>query len=108
LGTFKKNFPLLSLRVLRWWTAQCIKKLNASFWLPRNLANRMDRQARTHDTMLVKSREMTGSIQTLPWRRGGRGVKTTDYQIHWPMAPLVKHIKGVFGSYAVIALVTPS
>ncbi len=35
------------------------KGFNASFWLPRNLAN----QARTRDTMLVKSRKMTGSIQ---------------------------------------------
>jgi hypothetical protein len=33
----------------------------------------MDRQARTGDTVLVKSREMTGSIQTLPWQLGEKG-----------------------------------
>jgi hypothetical protein len=35
----------------------------------------MDRQARTGDTVLVKSREMTDRSQTLPWcmARGRRG-----------------------------------
>ncbi len=41
------------------------------FLLPRNLSNHMDRQARTRDTVLVNSREMTGKSQTLPWLRGG-------------------------------------
>ncbi len=30
-----------------------------TFWLPRNLSNHRDRQRRTADTVLVKSREMT-------------------------------------------------
>ncbi len=29
-----------------------------SFWIPRNLSNHMDRQARTGDTVLVKSRDI--------------------------------------------------
>ncbi len=45
----------------------------------------MDMQPRTGDTVLVKSREMTGRTETLPWRRGGgEGVKTTENKIHRP------------------------
>jgi hypothetical protein len=33
----------------------------------------MDRQVRIDDTALVKSREMTGRSQTLPWWPGGGG-----------------------------------
>jgi hypothetical protein len=43
----------------------------SSFWVPRNLSHNMDRQARTGDTVLVKSIEMTGRIQTLRWWLGG-------------------------------------
>jgi hypothetical protein len=39
----------------------------SSFWVPRNLFHPMIRQARTGDTVLVKSKEMTGGTQTLPW-----------------------------------------
>ncbi len=42
-----------------------------SFWLLRNLSNHMDRQARTRDKVLAKSREMTGRSQTLPGGGGG-------------------------------------
>jgi hypothetical protein len=35
----------------------------------------MDRQARIGDTVLVKSREMTGRSQTLPWWLGEEGGK---------------------------------
>jgi hypothetical protein len=42
----------------------------------------MDKQARTGDTVLVKSKEMTGRIQTLPWWLGGEGVKTTENKMH--------------------------
>jgi hypothetical protein len=42
------------------------------------------RQARTGDTVLVKSREMTGRSQKLPLGLGGAGVKTTENKIHWP------------------------
>jgi hypothetical protein len=38
----------------------------------------MDRQACTGDTVLVKSREITGRTQTLPWWLGEGGVKTTE------------------------------
>jgi hypothetical protein len=38
----------------------------------------MDLQARTCDTGLVKSREMTGRSQTPPWWLGGEGAKTTE------------------------------
>jgi hypothetical protein len=38
----------------------------------------MIRQARTSDTVLVKTREMTGRTQTLQWWLGGEGVKTTE------------------------------
>jgi hypothetical protein len=53
----------------------------------------MDRQARTGDTVLVKSREMTGGgkSQTLPWWLGGGGVKTTENKIHWPRWSIVAH-----------------
>jgi hypothetical protein len=37
----------------------------------------MDRQTRPRDTVFVKSREMKGRSQTLPWWRG-EGVKTTE------------------------------
>ncbi len=33
---------------------------SSSFWAPRNLFNHIDRQARTGDTTLVRSGEMTG------------------------------------------------
>ncbi len=39
---------------------------SSSFWVPRNFSNLMDRQARTGDTVTVKSWEMTGRIQSLP------------------------------------------
>jgi hypothetical protein len=44
----------------------------------------MDRQARTGDTELVKSREMTGWSQTLPWWLVEEGVKTTENKIQRP------------------------
>ncbi len=45
----------------------------------------MDRQARTGDTVLVKSRDMTGRSQTLPCKMDGDGVKTTDIKkFIWP------------------------
>jgi hypothetical protein len=34
---------------------------------PRNLSNHMYMQARTRDKVFVKSREMTGRSQTVPW-----------------------------------------
>jgi hypothetical protein len=52
--------------------------------LPRNLSNHMGRQARTRDTVIVKSREMTGRSQTLPLWLGGDRVKTTETKTHWP------------------------
>ncbi len=54
------------------------------FWVPRNLSIHMDRRARTGDTVLVKSREITDRPQTLPWWQGGGGVKTTENKIHRP------------------------
>jgi hypothetical protein len=55
----------------------------------------MDRQARTHDTMFVTSREMTGRSQTLPLRLEGRGVKTTENKIHWPRRFRAVYLKGI-------------
>ncbi len=46
---------------------------SSSFWVPRNLSLHMNRQARTGDTMLVNSREMTGRILTVPWLVGEGG-----------------------------------
>ncbi len=48
------------------------------YLLSRNLSNHMDRQVRTGDTVLVKSREMSGRCQTLPCggSGGGRRQKT--------------------------------
>jgi hypothetical protein len=43
----------------------------------------MIRQARTSDTVLVESREMTHRSQTLPWWLEGGGIKTTENKIHW-------------------------
>ncbi len=53
----------------------------------------MDRQACTGDTVLAQSREMTGTLRKEPntqnyeqnTSRGGRGVKTTENKIHWPL-----------------------
>jgi hypothetical protein len=42
------------------------KEASSSFWVPRNLSHHMIRQARTGDTVLVYSTEMTGRTQTLP------------------------------------------
>jgi hypothetical protein len=39
----------------------------SSLWLPRNLSNHMDRQARTGDTVLAKGSKITGWCQTMPW-----------------------------------------
>ncbi len=50
-------------------------------WLPRNLSNYMDRQARNRDTVLVSCREMTGRSQTLPWWLERGKVKTTEKSI---------------------------
>ncbi len=50
---------------------------------PRNLSHHMDRQASNGDTVLVKSREMTGRAQTLPWWLEGERVKTTENKMHW-------------------------
>ncbi len=45
----------------------------------------MDRQARTYDTVLVRSREMAGRSQnTAVVAVGGEGVKTTDSKLHCP------------------------
>ncbi len=52
--------------------------------LPRNLSIHTDRQSCTGDTMIAKSREMTGRSQTLLCWLGGGGVKTTENKIHWP------------------------
>jgi hypothetical protein len=61
-----------------------------SFWFPRNFSNNMDRQARTRDTVLVKSREMTGRSQTLPWWRGEGGVKDDRKQyVSAPLGPTI-------------------
>ncbi len=50
----------------------------SSFWIPRTSPILKDiRQARTGDTVLVKSREMTGRTQTLSWWLGGEGIQTT-------------------------------
>ncbi len=56
----------------------------SSFWLLRNLSNHMDRQARTGDTVLVMSREMTGRSRVLPWWLEGEVAKTTENKIQWP------------------------
>jgi hypothetical protein len=45
----------------------------------------MIRQAHIGYTVLGKSREMTGSSQTLPWWLGVEGIKTTENKIHWPL-----------------------
>jgi hypothetical protein len=57
---------------------------SSSFWVPRNLSNHIDRQARTGDTVLVKNREIAGRTQTMPQWLGGLGVKTTEIKIHLP------------------------
>jgi hypothetical protein len=42
----------------------------------------MDSQARTGDTVLVKSIEMTCRSQKLPWCLAGEVVKATENKIH--------------------------
>ncbi len=64
----------------------------------------MIRQARTGDTVLDKSREMTGRNQTLPWWLGKEGVKTTENQIlyivpvgvYLPIVPYIASLSDVF------------
>jgi hypothetical protein len=51
----------------------------------------MDRQTCTRDTVLVKSREMTGRNQTQPWWLEGGGVKTTEKKYIGPIAPEDTH-----------------
>ncbi len=60
------------------------RQQSSSFRVPRNLSHSVIRQARTGDTVLVKSREMTGSTQTLPWWLWGEGEKTTENKLRWP------------------------
>jgi hypothetical protein len=56
---------------LRYWVSSVTERINirgprsSSFLVPRNLSNHMDRQAHTGDTVIVKSRVMTGWSQTL-------------------------------------------
>jgi hypothetical protein len=52
----------------------------------------MDRQACTRDTVLVKSREMTGRSQTLPWWMGGGGGRGKDDRKQNTLAPLALYI----------------
>jgi hypothetical protein len=47
-------------------------------------------QARTGDTVLVKSRELTDRTHKLPWLLGVEGVKTTENKIDWP--PMVSMV----------------
>jgi hypothetical protein len=53
----------------------------------------MDRQTRTGDTVLFKSREMRGRIQTLPLWLGGEGGKDDRNKIHPPI-PFYEKNKG--------------
>ncbi len=73
-----------------------------SFWVPRNLSHHLIRQARTGGTVLVKSREMTGGSQTMPWGegggRGGEGIKTTENRVQLTVLLIEKeypHIRAV-------------
>jgi hypothetical protein len=59
------------------------------FWVPRNLSHHMIRQARTGDTDLVRSREMT-CRKTLPWVAGGR--RGNDDRKQNTLAPLQLYI----------------
>jgi hypothetical protein len=45
----------------------------------------MDRQALTGNTVVIKSREMAGRSQKLPWWLGGEGVKTTEKKYIGPV-----------------------
>ncbi len=51
-----ERFQGFNHRGIRYWESHA----RLLFWLPRNLSNHMDRQARTRDKVLVKSREITG------------------------------------------------
>ncbi len=59
---------------------------SSSFWPPRNLSHHMDRQARTGDIVLVKSREMTGREPNTAVVAEGRRCKDDRKQntVHWP------------------------
>ncbi len=58
----------------------------SSFLLPRNLSNHMERQDRTHGTVLLKSREMTeANTAVLVGGTPGTGViKRHKTKKHWP------------------------
>ncbi len=49
------------------------KPRSSSFWLPRNLSNIMDKQARPGDTELVKNKNMTGRVVAKHCRGGLKG-----------------------------------
>ncbi len=67
-----------------------------TFWVPLNLSHHVVRQARTGDTLFVKSREMTGRTQTLPLAGGRRG---KDDRKQDTLAPLL-HILHYFCTYS--------
>ncbi len=76
------------LRTREYWVLRGPRSSSfCSFWLPRNLSNHMDRQARTGDTVLVKSWEMTGRSHTLLWWLEGGGVKMPKKKHIGPVAP---------------------
>ncbi len=60
---------------------------SSSFWLPRNLSNHMDRQARTGDTVRL---QIGVRSQTLPWWLGGRRGKDDRKQNTLPPVGLHK------------------
>jgi hypothetical protein len=62
----------------------------------------MIRQARTGDTLLAKSREMTSRTQTLPWWLEIEGVKTTENKIHGSVGMYTGH--GQFFAFRVITV----
>jgi hypothetical protein len=56
---------------------------SSSFWVPRNVTHHIDRQARTGDPVLVKSREMAGRVGAKHCRGEYRRGKD-DKIVHWP------------------------
>ncbi len=72
--TYQKQRKNRLLGLLREdWILRCPR--SSSFWVPRNLSHHMDRQARTGDTVFVKSREMTGRKPNTAVVAGGRRVE---------------------------------
>ncbi len=85
---FNKSAVFLMSQARGDWLLRDIRSV--FFGVLQNLSYPMIRQARIGDTVLVKSREMTGRTRTMPWWLGREEVETTENKIRWPRWTMCK------------------